>query len=336
MSTSPAPQTTSPQKQRLSSQQMLHLMRLEMDRALRHGYPISCMVTGLDAFDQDEHLEHRRRIMPLLFQELKAVTFENDVRGLGIWTEEFVLAVFPHVDPEKLESLAASMLEKARAMEVEDLPEGLTPTFSIGISHNLHPGQSTFETVVEEAETGMGIAREAGGDRVVQAKEIIREMDLLREEVQHQIEELHEVQKKLFGLDNDDGLWGKQLIDKVIDLFERAGDKSEAVLRMEKEVIALLHVELAAWKETSSASQAIDALREVERLERRVEKLTESLGLTEAELKRVAAMKNIDLGVSSIYRTVQGLDLGAEGASQKKEMLKNIFEANLALREATK
>jgi hypothetical protein len=63
-----------------------------------------------------------------------------------------------------------------------------------------------------------------------------------------------------------------------------------------------------------------------------VAKLTESLGLTEAELKRVAAMKNIDLGISSIYRNVQGLSGGEAGAEQKKEMLKNVFEANVALR----
>jgi hypothetical protein len=76
----------------------------------------------------------------------------------------------------------------------------------------------------------------------------------------------------------------------------------------------------------------IESQRTIGQLERRVAKLTESLGLTEAELKRVAAMKNIDLGISSIYRNVQGLSGGEAGAEQKKEMLKNVFEANVALR----
>jgi hypothetical protein len=67
-------------------------------------------------------------------------------------------------------------------------------------------------------------------------------------------------------------------------------------------------------------------------LERRVSKLTESLGLTEAELTRVAKMKNIDLGLSSLYRTIQGLSGDEANAEQKKEMLKNIFEANVALK----
>ncbi len=42
-------------------------------------------------------------------------------------------------------------------------------------------------------------------------------------------------------------------------------------------------------------------------------------------------MKNIDLGVSSIYRTVQGLAGDDELFEQKKEMLEDLFQANLQL-----
>jgi len=118
----------------------------------------------------------------------------------------------------------------------------------------------------------------------------------------------------------------------VIELFKREPEKSEGVLRVEKEVIALLKAELAAWRETSTASRMLESQKTIDNLERRVAKLTESLGLTEAELKRVAQMKNIDLGVASIYRNVQGLSADEAGAEQKKEMLKNIFESNMALR----
>jgi hypothetical protein len=97
-------------------------------------------------------------------------------------------------------------------------------------------------------------------------------------------------------------------------------------------VIALLKSELAAWRETSTASRMIESQKTIDNLERRVVKLTESLGLTEAELKRVAQMKNIDLGVASIYRNVQGLSADEACAEQKREMLKNVFESNVALR----
>ena len=45
-------------------------------------------------------------------------------------------------------------------------------------------------------------------------------------------------------------------------------------------------------------------------------------------------MKNIDPGLSSIYRTVQGLDSGAANADVKKEMMKQIFEANVEMRDS--
>jgi len=324
---------TSPPKQRLSTAQMLHLMRLEMDRALRHGYPITALVVGLDGFDEEHHLPWRRAIMPAIFQELKGVTFKNDVRGLGVWTERFQLAIFPHVTPDRIQTLSRDLLEKAKGLQVANVPEDELFTLSAGIAHNLHPGPMSFETLVEEAEIGMGLAQTGGGDKVVQARDVERELDKLRDEVDHQIKEIQEFQSKLFAdVDSKEELWGNQLISKVIELFKREPEKSEGVLRVEKEVIALLKAELASWRDSSTASRMIESQRTIEQLERRVAKLTESLGITEAELKRVALMKNIDLGVSSIYRTVQGLSGEDAGAEVKKEMLKNIFEANVSLR----
>ena len=321
------------QKQRLSTAQMLHLMRLEMDRALKHGYPISAVVVGLDGFDEEHHLPWRRALMPALFRELKAVTFQNDVRGLGVWTERFQLALFPHVTPDRLLKLAEDLVGRAASLKVPSVPEDARFTLSAGIAHNLHPGPMSFDTLVEEAEAGMGLAQAGGGNRVVQAREVERELDKLREEVDNQIQEIQEFQSKLFAdVDGKEELWGNQLVTKVIELFKREPEKSEGVLRVEREVIALLRSEVASWRETSTASRMIETQKTIDQLERRVVKLTVSLGLTEAELKRVAQMKNIDLGVASIYRTVQGLSADDGGAETKKEMLKNIFEANMSLR----
>jgi GGDEF domain-containing protein len=271
--------------------------------------------------------------MPAIFQELKAVTFQNDIRGLGVWTERFQLAIFPHVTPDRVIKLAEDVLQRAAKVRVQGVPEEEPRTLSAGIAHNLHPGPKSFESLIEEAETGMGIAQSGGGNRVVQAREVERELDKLRDEVDGQIQEIQEFQEKLFAdLGGTEEVWGNQLVSKVIDLFQREPDKSEGVLRVEKEVIALLKSELAAWRETSTASRMIESQKTIEQLERRVSKLTESLGLTEAELKRVAQMKNIDLGLASIYRTVQGLSADEGNAEQKREMLKNVFEANIALR----
>lgn len=361
---------TAPRKERLSTGQMLHLMRLEVERALRHRYPISCMCIGLDGFVEDAEVAHRKTLMPAVFKELKRVTFQNDVQGLGVWTERFQLAVFPHVEPNKLADLARQLVEGAHTIadplgrvtvEVEGQDEAATGaadgaaaegegdaevgtvaggeareaphiTISIGISHNLHDGEVSFDTLVEDAETGMGLALSAGGDRFLQARDVETEVDRLRAELEHQISEIKQHQASVGQKDTEEEAWARGLVQQVLDSFQAEPDQNESVVRLKKEVISLLTRELRAWRETSTVTQLLASQRQIDQLERRVRKLTDSLGVTEKELKRVMAMKNIDVGVASIYRTVQGLEGDDEGAEQKRDMLKNIFEANLALR----
>lgn len=71
----------------------------------------------------------------------------------------------------------------------------------------------------------------------------------------------------------------------------------------------------------------------IDRLERRIAKLVRSLEETEAALQRVASMKNIDLGIASLYRVVQGLDSGDQRAEEKRSMMRRIFEANVVLQQ---
>lgn len=73
---------------------------------------------------------------------------------------------------------------------------------------------------------------------------------------------------------------------------------------------------------------------ETENQERRVAKLVESLEQTEKVLARVAASKDLEQGIGSIYRSVQGLDSSEGAAGQKQELLARIFEANVALQQA--
>jgi Mrp family chromosome partitioning ATPase len=74
--------------------------------------------------------------------------------------------------------------------------------------------------------------------------------------------------------------------------------------------------------------------REMDLLERRISKLTQSLTETEAALRRIAAAKNIDLGLSSIYRNVQGLTAEDSSFRAKKDLLRRIFQSNLELQHA--
>ena len=87
--------------------------------------------------------------------------------------------------------------------------------------------------------------------------------------------------------------------------------------------------------ERKSADEARRALqdREVDLLQRRIGKLNETLGHTERRLQEVAALKNLDGGISSIYREVQGLHGEDVHAGKKKELMAEIFKANLELQK---
>lgn len=117
------------------------------------------------------------------------------------------------------------------------------------------------------------------------------------------------------------------LAERIRELVHGAGSGTE------ERVLALVLETVRG--ERASAEQARSALRdrEVDTLQRRIDKLTKSLETTEHRLRQVAAMKNIDDGISSIYREVQGLDDQTEQFGKKKELMSAIFAANMRLQK---
>ena len=98
--------------------------------------------------------------------------------------------------------------------------------------------------------------------------------------------------------------------------------RSEFEKRLEKERTLRRQLEEAAGSGTH-----------VERLELRIRKLSRSLEVTEERLRKVCKMKDIDPGVASIYREVQGLSGEDQSYAVKEEMMKNIFEANMLIQK---
>lgn len=87
--------------------------------------------------------------------------------------------------------------------------------------------------------------------------------------------------------------------------------------------------------ERAQAETARRALqdKEVGNLQRRIKKLNDTLASTEQRLQTVSAMKSVDGGISSIYREVQGLDESDTHAGKKKELMADLFKANLKLQK---
>ncbi len=318
----------------LSTSQMVQLMRLETDRATQHAYPISSLMIGLEGFDLPEESGLRRRLMPAVFGELKLVTFETAVRGLGLTQDQFILALFPHTTPERAQEVGEKLLARAAKLQISGMHEGSQVRLSIGIGHNQHPGTSSFESLIEEAEIGVHLAHRGGGHRCLLWRNVETEIDRLRGELEREIKEIAEASETFTLKRKGEGAqWGRSLVEKAIDLFDHAPEPSASLVRMQREVVALITSEVDRLLGSAVFERMAEKEEQIDLLERRIRKLTQHLDLTESELKRVGRMKSVDMGVASIYTSVQGLD-GDEGDSdQKKEMLKTIFEANLIVRD---
>ena len=91
-------------------------------------------------------------------------------------------------------------------------------------------------------------------------------------------------------------------------------------------------------EERKTADSARKALqdREVDILQRRIKKLSATLTATEQQLARASVEQNVETGISSIYREVQGLDVSDQQAGRKRELMADIFRANLAMQKRSK
>jgi hypothetical protein len=124
----------------------------------------------------------------------------------------------------------------------------------------------------------------------------------------------------------------KELAARISEIFESLGSGPEAEAICEK-ITAVALSSLQSERDRSIEAQMSEHRGEVEQFERRIAKLTQSLELTEEELKRIAAAKNIDIGVESFYRTVQGLSASDDDYETKKELMSCIFAANFELQK---
>lgn len=109
----------------------------------------------------------------------------------------------------------------------------------------------------------------------------------------------------------------------------------ENLLRAPQPRAALAGV-LARERERRAHALAAVVVRERERidqLERRMAKLRAEVERMEAQIAELARQAEIDPGLPSIYRTVQGLSAAEAERAAKAEMLTRIFEQNLLIQK---
>ena len=124
----------------------------------------------------------------------------------------------------------------------------------------------------------------------------------------------------------------RQLLHDISSVLKPLADQSSGPEWLTKGVATDLQKLIEA-----RAAQAVEAerkhyLAEIGNLERRIAKLVGSTETMEQALGRLAKTKAPDIGIASIFRTTQGLSLDAGDKEQKSAMMKDIFKANMVLR----
>lgn len=120
-----------------------------------------------------------------------------------------------------------------------------------------------------------------------------------------------------------------QKVAAVVQALPEAG----AAAGLQERLVELVMDVVAGERQTAVAARQALADREVEAMQRRIEKLTQALAVTEHKLQQVSAQRSIEPGISSIYREVQGIAHGDERAEQKKGMMAALLAENLRLQK---
>jgi hypothetical protein len=164
-------------------------------------------------------------------------------------------------------------------------------------------------------------------ERAVSDAGILRkEMDALANRLKDRLVEAGEAAREQFE-DEDDEV--RELVELLYQDALQSGDQGKFKDRMSKLLFGLLEEKRRAAIAATEAAKG----QEVSQLQRRIAKLNETLEQTESKLSMVSSQGFYDSGVASVYREVQGLSLDAKFFELKKELMEDIFKANLHLQK---
>jgi len=335
-----------------SAEDVERLMRAEFDRAVRHKFALVVMLVGVDRLGQLQDLygwESKDEILKAVVSVLRGSLRDSDL--LGLTQDDRILLLFPHTTPESAGLLAKRLLTGARKLRFDRDGRSIRISLSIGIANNRPTADLSFETLVAVAEDGLTVADGAGGDRSVEtelyqlyekkrkARARERETAGLTPESPARIVAsvpAPEARKKEGPRLTPEDPIGQALLE----LLAAQGFEGGQFVGIDPEAVAAAirraqEQKLAPQVDThtpATPEELLEKERQIEMLERRIAKLTQALGMTEQDLLRVMALKGIDSGLPSIYKSVQGLSSGEAEFDRKKAMMLTILEANLALK----
>jgi hypothetical protein len=233
--------------------------------------------------------------------------------------------------PQELESRG---LRKVRYVPVRKISEMIEKAINRTILERTlgaTNGDGDLAALVDHAQAGMlGLLK--GVEDVVASQGALTKS---REEL---LEELAEMRREraqptpMLAADPSDPTVQK-MVAAIRETFAKLGPRTPDVVNVEHEFTERAKVLLEEARRRAAAAQIRERDAHVDRLDRRIKKLLQSLEETEAALKQIAAMKNIDLGIASLYKVVQGLPMEEANRALKQELMTVIFRANVDLQK---
>jgi len=297
-----------------SPEEIRQLMEAECRRATRYRYPVTAMSLRVDRLDQLGDLygvQSREAILRAVTGVIRRNTRESDF--LGYLSGATFYAIFPHTEAAVGPALSSRLLADAAGLQFDEGQARLQITLSIGLTHRLAGEEAVLETLRGETTEAVELASSRGGNRC----------------------EVYEPPAPAglpAGVTDPDQL-GRQLeqmlAEKTAAFFSSMGEAMPDFGGREQEVLALAMQKMEAAHEEMRREHAL----QVEKLERRLRRVSDSLEETEDALRRTAqaSASGEDTGIASIYRSVQGLSNVENDVGLKKELMSKIFEANLEL-----
>jgi hypothetical protein len=160
------------------------------------------------------------------------------------------------------------------------------------------------------------------------------ELDLMRRELSERKQEL-QVRLEAHELDDAARYEGENatIRRRIAEVLAALAGQPVSGRQLEARVAELVIGLVGEERRSADAARSALRDREVENLQRRIAKLGETLQTTERRLQQVAATKDVEQGISSIYRDVQGVRAEDDQGSRKKELMAELFKANLALQK---
>ncbi len=158
------------EKSLFSLAQIQHLMRVEFNRAQRYGYPIACLMLGIDRLGplRDMHgYEAKEEIVAAVAELLRTATRGSDF--LGRLADDRLLAVVPHTGAKGIRVMAERLRTGAHGLRFEGGGRTISVTVSLGGSCQ-EPGEGGtpfFDALLGSAEDALFEAQAAGGDKIV-------------------------------------------------------------------------------------------------------------------------------------------------------------------------